>query len=54
MSQCWRKDGTKKGAKTGVEKDVVTLGAEKEEQTNRLRGGRNVTAKQVLRGQEGL
>ena len=50
----WRwKNVTKKGASTGAEINVLTLRAEKGEQTDGRRGVRNGNAAWVLRGQEG-
>ena len=53
MNQWRRKDGTKKGATTGVERDIKMLRSEKGEQTDGERSGRKVHAVRSFRGQEG-
>ena len=51
LSQWQQKDITKKGATTGVDRDVVTLRAEKWEQIDGVRGGRNGHVARVFRSQ---
>ena len=53
LNQWRRKDGTKNGESTWVDRDVAMLRSEKGEQTDGGRGGRNGHTVWSFRGQEG-